>query len=666
MIVTDLNGNSEILFGCKDIKRVKSVEGDKTLSFTAFLTDQNSEAYFLLINESTIEFMGHTYRVKQANRKSIGNTYYKEITATHSFFDLNNEYVYDTLDVSQKVVQTKVAKGKVLKTRTEEKIQFTIDQLMGFTFDGYDDYTWEIIGTFPKKTIDQFGDDNPMSLFQKILSTFVAEYYLTGDDDKHIVVMKAIGSETDFQFRYNHNIKTYSEQVDTKDLTTYIKGFGAKDKNGKVLVTSEYTSPNADIYGVRHSKPVRDEGMKTVADLDVALKAAIKDVPDISITIDFVDMRRAGFPYDVPNEGDSVFLIYDPMNINSTARIMDVTETFEENFDLPIETTVTLANYKRNLTRKMTRFNSTENSVNQIMSGERRLPLSAMSQEVEDTIRGNVFYDEVSYDKLRDSVSSTDYYITTIPHLDSNGDVIELQHGFANDSIGSGIGETARSFSERYAATIVINASTFDTTTMLLAGNQIADGVIIQDSPPTSRWSLGIKSDNTLVPYPPNTTAATMLSEGCLNAITAFFPMIQGGVAVDSSIYSSEPNTTTADPRQVIAQMPNKDIIILSCDGRTTINIGMTYSDCIRILLGLGVETAFCLDGGGSTQTIVRGTMINLPIDDNGKTERKVSDFLYVDSSSVNAQNINRSTSDLGEVNKRLSDLISDLTNGRW
>ncbi|TFH63799.1 phosphodiester glycosidase family protein [Peribacillus frigoritolerans] len=273
----------------------------------------------------------------------------------------------------------------------------------------------------------------------------------------------------------------------------------------------------------------------------------------------------------------------------------------------------------------------------------------------------SVYYDEITYEKYRDSTSSTDYYITYISHLSANGDLIKLKHGYQNDLMNSGVGETARSFGNRHVASLSANASIWNTSTGLIKGVQIQDGVIKQDIDGGTSYTLGFKEDNTLVAYPPTTPAATILDDGCVNAITAFFPMIENSVAVDPTIYGVIGNPVEPNPRNAIAQLPNKDILFLTCEGRTSANLGMTYADMIRILLARGVTIAYCLDGGGSTQTVVRGLQVNNPLDDNGKTERKVADFLYIDRPAENTQNFKTVSKDMGIVNKKLSDVARDL-----
>jgi exopolysaccharide biosynthesis protein len=287
--------------------------------------------------------------------------------------------------------------------------------------------------------------------------------------------------------------------------------------------------------------------------------------------------------------------------------------------------------------------------------------LGARIDDVISTVKEVAHYEEIEYTKHRDDVTGTDYWLTRIPNLDKNGEVIELKHGYQNDSMNSGDGETSRSFSVRNNTSFAANASVWNTSTGLIWGIQIQNGEILQSEAHPNNYILGIKSDNTLVAYPPTTTADAILTDGCQNAVTAFFPMMENGVAVDPAIYAHTTQPNENHPRQVIAQLPNKDILFLTCSGRNKTNKGFTYDDAIRILTDEGVSFAYCLDGGGSAQAAVRGVLVSEPLDDNGKTERKVHDFIYVQKPVDYPGKLKTVSTDIGTVNKRISDLKADF-----
>jgi phage minor structural protein len=323
LIITDINGNTEALSGYKGLKRYRNVSGEKTLAFLILPTEQNTHAFPMVSEESLVEFDGEPYRIKQIAEKSKGRTLYKEVVAVHTFFDLIDEHVY--------TVQT----GSMT---FQSALQFVL---------GGTDYTWAIVDTFYAQEFESFGDDNRLALFQEVLKRYGAEFTLNGT---FLTFKKRIGNATDFQFRYNYNVKTITRDVNTNNLSTYIKGFGKKNDDGTYAIESEYTSPNASVFGIRHAKPVYDERYTTLDGLDERLQAEISDTPEVSISIDFADLRRAGFPFDVPNEGDDVYLIYEPMGIDVEARLTEINEEYDEASVYPYKTTVTLANLRDSFT----------------------------------------------------------------------------------------------------------------------------------------------------------------------------------------------------------------------------------------------------------------------------------------------------------------------------
>lgn len=337
LIITDISGATEALTGYTALKRHRNVSGEKTLAFLVLPTSQNAHSFPMVQEESIVEFDGEPFRIKQVSEKPKGATYYKEVVAVHTFFDLIDDYIYGTYTGSK-----------------------TFDAALHYVLDGTA-YTWDIVDTFLAQDWENFGDDNRLALFQSVLKRYGAEFTLAGT---RLTFRTKIGNASDYQFRYNYNVKTLNRDVNTNNLSTYIKGYGKQNEDGTYVVESEYTSPNSAVFGIRHAKPVRDERYTTLAGLNARLQAEIIDEPELSITIDFADMRRAGFPYDVPNEGDDVFLIYEPIGIDVEARIMEIDEEFTEASDLPIKTSVTLANFRNNLTDTFVDFSKTQKAVN--------------------------------------------------------------------------------------------------------------------------------------------------------------------------------------------------------------------------------------------------------------------------------------------------------------
>ena len=291
--------------------------------------------------------------------------------------------------------------------------------------------------------------------------------------------------------------------------------------------------------------------------------------------------------------------------------------------------------------------------------------LAADFGRIEQNLNESAYYQGIQPTRHRDNVTQTDYYMLKIPHEDADGNILKLQRGFGKDVPNGGFTETGRQFAERKQTTISINASIFNISTFKLQGLQISEGNVLNNETITGRHILGITEDNTLYSYPPGTSPQTILNDGCREALTGFIPLIQNGQRVESSIINGYTSGNQPHPRNVICQYPNKDLLIFVCDGRIAGNAGMTSEDVIRLLLPEGVQFAFMLDGGGSTQLVYKGTMLNRAVDNNGYLEREVPDFLYIakevkynrdrDIVSVNA--------DIGELAKKVSDILLDVYN---
>lgn len=314
-----------------------------------------------------IEFEGHEFVIKDATEKNVGVRSVKEVTAVHRIFeDLSKEWYYET---------TSGAK--------------TISQLMGIITNGTP-YTFTVVDSFTSQTFENFGADNHLSLFQTVLNRYGAEYELSGS---LIIIRKTVGIESDFQFRYGYNVKSISKKIDSYGLATYIKGYGKPltdsegNETGQYVVQAEYTSPTAEIYGVIHAEPVFDERILDMTTLLRVMRERLQDYPEITIELDFADLRAAGYAYDVPGIGDSVLLIYEPLsNLNIETRITGVTTEYDYHMN-PIATKVELASMRKDITDTLANFSGTSKTVNKAINKDGSLTNDVLPQAVKDATR---------------------------------------------------------------------------------------------------------------------------------------------------------------------------------------------------------------------------------------------------------------------------------------
>lgn len=280
---------------------------------------------------------------------------------------------------------------------------------------------------------------------------------------------------------------------------------------------------------------------------------------------------------------------------------------------------------------------------------------------LENKMNSGAYYNEVSHFKGRKF--DTTYYITHIPHLDNNGNIIKLRRGINGNDPNKPEHITPSQWARKTKATFVSNASTGSGSQQKLHGQQIYNGQILDSikgdeyDELNSRWTLAIGDDNSLTSFPPDVQASEIRNLGYNNTVSGFGPIISDGkiIAKDDD-YS--PNTILSHPRQAIAQLPNKDLIFFSCDGRENnaddmIEKGMTLTEVAETLLDhYDIQFAYNLDGGGSASSVVRSHKLNKSMDVRKTEERKVLDFLYIgrDTVQLRDQDMQNAYQDIGEV----------------
>jgi phage minor structural protein len=351
LAIKDIYGNEELLTNIKGLEQVQKVNGDKTLSYFVIPDESNEHSFGMVEGESIVEFDNEEYVIKDVDENGVGHKSIKQAGSVHRFFN-------DMINT----IQYKVHNGSM-----------TFSTALSFVFENTS-YEFNIIDSFNAESFENFGSENCLSLFQKVLKKYNAEFYIIGNQ---VYLKKEIGEKTDIQFRYAHNIKTISKQISTKNLATVIRGYGGTpdEETGEYPIEVEYRSPNVDKFGELHADPVYDERITTVEGMEKRLQETLIDEPELSITIDTVLLdENVGL-------GDYLFIIYEPMNINIEARVVEIIREFDYNLK-PIRIAVTLSNLRENATDDITRFSQTAKTVDRLMSGQERLTYSVLPEAI--------------------------------------------------------------------------------------------------------------------------------------------------------------------------------------------------------------------------------------------------------------------------------------------
>lgn len=218
------------------------------------------------------------------------------------------------------------------------------------------------------------------------------------------------------------------------------------------------------------------------------------------------------------------------------------------------------------------------------------------------------------------------YYVADVTLSDATA----LRSAFASNQFGENITALVSDIAEDNDAVFAINGDYYgfrDT------GIVIRNGVVFRDSP--AREGLVFYADGTAAIYDETTTtAAELLAVGAWNTLS-FGPAIVENGQVVAGVDDVEIDTNFGNhsiqgeqPRTAVGVIDENHLVFVVVDGRDDgYSRGATLSELAAIMAGLGAQTAYNLDGGGSSEMWFDGTVVNQP--SNGG-ERATSDILYI------------------------------------
>ncbi|WP_342045911.1 phage tail protein [Bacillus sp. OTU530] len=350
LYVSDLNGNEELLTDYSVPERDRVVNGEYYLSFTLFKTSKNEHSFPMVVEDAAIFLDDDEFRIKQLGEEMIGQAPSKKVSSIHVFF----------IDMA-KIYQHSVLNGTV-----------NMVQALNHVFEGTG-WTWVNQGAFTSIRVENWGDKRQLALFQELLNKFEAEFTID-NKNKTVTIRNEIGTDTEAQFRYNHNLKTLKKSIDSKNIFTYIEGYG---KDG---LKRTYTSPLASDprYGIIEQDPVKDEKYTDAASLDARLQAELNDKPDVLIESEIVALQKQGLKLNQFDLGDYVYMLHEKMDIDIQIRAARIVDYPLHPMKSP---KVTLTNYREALQKKSftaitANFAFAQKQIQQVMDADGNLTLA--------------------------------------------------------------------------------------------------------------------------------------------------------------------------------------------------------------------------------------------------------------------------------------------------
>lgn len=259
------------------------------------------------------------------------------------------------------------------------------------------------------------------------------------------------------------------------------------------------------------------------------------------------------------------------------------------------------------------RGRKTERTETDAVSSATQKAEAAATAESSETAGVLLTLDTVRYE-------NTTVYVADI-QLD---DPASLQTAFSRSSYGKNVTAATSETAEAVGAVLAVNGDNYGARE---TGYVIRDGVLYRDTAAKDQEDLVIWADGSFsIIREDEVTAQELLAQGA-KQVFSFGPglLADGGITVSAT--DEVGRAMASNPRTAIGIIAEGHYVLVVSDGRSTESEGLSLYELAQFMQGLGVQTAYNLDGGGSSTMVYNGAVVNQP--SNGR-ERAVTDIIYI------------------------------------
>ena len=206
-----------------------------------------------------------------------------------------------------------------------------------------------------------------------------------------------------------------------------------------------------------------------------------------------------------------------------------------------------------------------------------------------------------------------------------------LKTAFAQGAYGKNVTATTSDIADRGGAILAINGDYYGAQEK---GYVIRNGEIYRSTASVGSEDLVIYEDGSFgIINESEVTAEQLLADGAVQTLSFGPALVENGtVSVDSD--DEVGRAMASNPRTAIGIKADGTYLFVVSDGRTDESEGLSLLQLAEFMKSLGAETAYNLDGGGSSTMVFNGSVINVPtgggIGNGSGSERKVSDIVYI------------------------------------
>ena len=238
---------------------------------------------------------------------------------------------------------------------------------------------------------------------------------------------------------------------------------------------------------------------------------------------------------------------------------------------------------------------------------------------------------ETAYQDENISVTITEYreYDTSIYVADVRLSSPEyLKTALAQNAFGKNVTAKTSEMALANDAVLAINGDYYGAQE---TGYVLRNGVLYRDTAQKGQEDLVIYEDGSFEIIVEDQVAAQELLDKGAVQILSFGPALVTDSEISVTADEEVGKAKSSNPRTAIGVIDDLHYVFVVSDGRTDESEGLSLYQLAQFMSGLGVRTAYNLDGGGSSTMVFNGTVINTPTSTGKRSkERSVSDIVYI------------------------------------
>lgn len=206
-----------------------------------------------------------------------------------------------------------------------------------------------------------------------------------------------------------------------------------------------------------------------------------------------------------------------------------------------------------------------------------------------------------------------------------------LRTALAQGLYGRNVKQETSGIAEDNNAVLAINGDYYGARE---SGYVIKNGVLYRGEASSGREDLVIYKDGSYEIISEDEVSAEELMEKGAVQTFSFGPALLEGGSIAVGANEEVGQAMASNPRTAIGIIDENHYVFLVSDGRTDESEGLSLYELADFMNELGCETAYNLDGGGSSTMYFNGNVVNNPTGGRAGhgsgSERSVSDIVYI------------------------------------